>query len=65
LSYHEGEANAQAISAVPDMVEVLKEIELFGFTYCVDADEDRYRVSIPIETREKITAALTKAGVKI
>jgi hypothetical protein len=57
-------ANAQAISAVPDMIEALKEVALFGFTYCIDADADRYRVSIPIETRDKITVALAKAGIK-
>jgi hypothetical protein len=64
LDIPEMEANAQAISAVPDMIRALKEVALFGFTYCIDADADRYRVSIPIETRDKITAALEKAGVK-
>jgi hypothetical protein len=57
------ESDMYAISAVPDMIEVLKEVALFGFTYCIDADADRYRVSIPIETRDKITAALEKAGI--
>lgn len=57
--------NAALITAAPELIEVLQDIERFGFTYCIDADTDNYRVSIPIETYDKAKAALIKAGLEV
>jgi hypothetical protein len=62
----EGNANAQAISAVPDMIEALQDVkELIGNGIAIINDNAPSGTQAEISTvYSKISQALAKAGIK-